>query len=108
MKQLAVGILSDDPVDVGNLISDSSTFSKSPFDIWKFSVHILLRPSLKDFKYYLVNMWNEHSCTLLWTFFIIAFLEDWNENQTYAALWSLLCFPNLLAYWVQHFNSIIF
>ena len=35
----------DDPVDVGNLISGSSTFSKSNLNIWKFSVHILLKPS---------------------------------------------------------------
>ena len=39
------------PVDVGNLISSSSAFSKSNLYIWKFSVHILLKPSLKDFKH---------------------------------------------------------
>ena len=38
-----------DPADVGNLISDSSAFSKSSLYIWKFSVHMLLKPSLKDF-----------------------------------------------------------
>ena len=38
-----------DPTDVGNLISGSSAFSKSSLNIWKFSVHILLKPSLKDF-----------------------------------------------------------
>ena len=38
-----------DPMDVGNLISGSSAFSKSSLNIWKFSVHILLKPSLKDF-----------------------------------------------------------
>ena len=38
-----------DPVDLGNLISDSSAFSKSILYIWKFLIHILLRPSLKDF-----------------------------------------------------------
>ena len=40
-----------DPVDVGSLISGCSAFSKSSLDIWKFSVHILLKPSLKDFEY---------------------------------------------------------
>ena len=40
-----------DPVDVGNLISGSSAFSKSSLNIWKFSVHILLKPSLKDFEH---------------------------------------------------------
>ena len=39
----------DDLTDVGNLISCTSAFSKSSWDIWKFTVHILLKPSLKDF-----------------------------------------------------------
>ena len=45
-----------DPVDVGNLISGSSAFSKSSLNIWKFSVHVLLyfKPSLKYFKHYLL------------------------------------------------------
>ena len=43
----------DDPMDVGNLISGSSVFSKSTLNIWKFSVHVLLKPSLKDFEHYL-------------------------------------------------------
>ena len=38
-----------DPTDIGNLISGSSTFSKSSLNVWKFLVHILLKPSLKDF-----------------------------------------------------------
>ena len=45
-----------DPADVGNLISDSSAFSKSSSNICKFSVHILLKPGLKDFKDYLASM----------------------------------------------------
>ena len=45
-----------DPVDVGNLISGSSAFSKSSLHIWKFSVHVLLKPSLKDFEHYLASM----------------------------------------------------
>ena len=44
----------------------------------------------------------------LWTFFDIVFLWDWNENWPFPVLWPLLSFPNLLAYWVQHFHSIIF
>ena len=46
----------DDPVDVGNLISGSSTFSKSSLNIWKFTVHVLLKPSLEDFEHDLVSM----------------------------------------------------
>ena len=45
----------DDPMDVGNLISGSSAFSKSSLDIWKFSVRVLLKPSLKDFEHYLAS-----------------------------------------------------
>ena len=46
----------DDPMDVGNLISGSSASSKSSLNIWKFSVHMLLKPSLKDFEPYLASM----------------------------------------------------
>ena len=45
-----------DPTDVGNLISGSSAFSKSSLYIWKFLVHVLLKPSLKDFEHYLTRM----------------------------------------------------
>ena len=45
-----------DPADVGDLISGSSAFSKSSLYIWKFSVHVLLKPSLKDFQHYLASM----------------------------------------------------
>ena len=41
-----------DPVDVGNLISGSSAFSKPSMYVWKFSVHVLLQPTLKDFEHY--------------------------------------------------------
>ena len=43
----------DDPMDVGNLISGSSVFSKSSLNIWKFMVHILLKPNLENFEHYL-------------------------------------------------------
>ena len=45
-----------DPMDIGNLISGSSAFSKSSLNIWKFSVHTLLKPSLENFQYYFVSM----------------------------------------------------
>ena len=45
-----------DPMDVGTLISGSSAFSKSSLYIWKFSVHILLKPNLMDFEHYLASM----------------------------------------------------
>ena len=94
--------------DVGKLISGSSAFSKSSLNIWKFSVHVLLKPSLQDFEHCLAGMWNECNCAVVWTFFGITFLWGWNENLPFPVLWPLLSFPNLLAYWVQHFHSIIF
>ena len=45
-----------DPVDVGNLISGSSVFSKSSLYMWKFSVHVLLKPNLENFEHYLANL----------------------------------------------------
>ena len=45
----------DDPVDVGNLISGSSAFPKSSLNIWKFMVHILLKPGLENFEHYSCN-----------------------------------------------------
>ena len=45
-----------DPTDVGNLVSGSSAFSKSSLNIWKFSVHILLKPLLENFDYYFASM----------------------------------------------------
>ena len=47
---------SDDPTDVGNLISGASAFSKSSLNIWKYSVHVLLKPSLENFEHYFVSM----------------------------------------------------
>ena len=98
----------DDPSDVGNLISGSSAFSKTSLNIWKVMVHILLKPGLENFEHYFSSVWDECNCTVLWTFFGISFLWDWNENWPFPILWPLLSFPSLLAYWVQHFHSIIF
>ena len=44
------------PADVGNLISGSSAFSKSSLNIWKFLVHVLLKPSLKNFEHYVASL----------------------------------------------------
>ena len=46
----------DDPMDVGNLISGSSAFSKSSLNIWKFMVHVLLKPGLENFEYYFASV----------------------------------------------------
>ena len=59
-----------DPGDVGNLISGSSAFSTSSLNIWKFSVHVLLKPTLENFEHYFASMWDEcklySSLNILW------------------------------------------
>ena len=91
-----------DPADAGNLISGSSAFSKTSLNIRKFTVLILLKPGLENSEHYFTSMWDECNCAVVWAFFGIAFLQDWNENWPFPVLWPLLSFPNLLSYWVQH------
>ena len=98
----------DGPVGVGNLISGSSAFPKSSLNTWKFTVQVLLKPGSENFEHYFARVLDECNCAVVWTFFRIAFLRDWNENLPFPVLWPLLSLPNLLAYWVQHFLSIIF
>ena len=87
-----------DSTDVGNLISGSSSFSKSSLNIWTFLVHVLLKTCLEHFEYYFASMWGECNCEVVWAFFGIAILWDRNENWPFPVLWPLLSFPNLLAY----------
>ena len=77
---LELSCFSDDLVDIGNLISGSSVFSKSSLNIWKFTVHILLNLNLENFEHYFASMWDECNCALVWSFFGIAFLRHWKEN----------------------------
>ena len=49
----------NDPVDVGNLISGSSAFSKSSLIIWKFMVHVLFKPGLENFEHFFTSVWDE-------------------------------------------------
>ena len=63
-----------DPMDIGNLISGSSAFSKSSLNIWKFTVHVLFKPGLENFEHYFASVWDECNCAVVWTFFVTAFL----------------------------------
>ena len=83
------------------------SFLKSLY-IWKFSVNILLKLTLENFEHYFASLWYEFNGVVVWTFLGIALLWDGNENRPFPVLCTLLSFPNLLVYWVQHLNTIIF
>ena len=102
-----------DLTDVGNFISCSSAFSKTSLNIWMFTVHcwtsqqftgfmvhVLLKHGLENFEHYFTSMWNECNCAVVWAFFGIAFLWNWNENWPFPVLWPLLSFSKLLVYWM--------
>ena len=94
------------PMDVGNLISSSSAFSKSRMNMWKFLAHVLLKPSLANFEHYFASMWNEYNCAVVWTFFHTAFLWDWNENWPFQSCGH--CWVFQICWHVYcHFHSII-
>ena len=81
---LEVSCFFHDPMDVGNLISGSSVFFKSSLNIWKFMVHVLLKPDLENFEHCFVSVWDECNFAVVWTFFNIAFLWDWNEKTNFS------------------------
>ena len=69
---------------------------------WTFgsslTVHVLLKPGLENFEHYFASMWDECNCAVVWAFFGIAFLRDWNEN------WP---FPVCGHYWFSKFAGIL-
>ena len=94
----------DDPMDVGNLISGSTAFSKTSLNIWRFMVHVLLKFSVLDnFKRYFTSMWDECNFEVVWAFFGMVFLWNWGENWPFPVLWPLLSFPYLLYFFLKKF-----
>ena len=79
---------------------------KSSLNMWKSSVHVLLKPNLENFELYIACVWDEYNYAVVWTLFGIAFIWDWNENWPFPVLWSLLSFTDLLVYWVQHLKQL--
>ena len=69
-----------DPAGVGNLIFGSPAFSKSSLNIWKFMVHVLLKPGLENFEHHFASTWDECNCAIVWTCFGIALL--WSGMKT--------------------------
>ena len=63
----------NDSTDVGNLTSDSFAFSKFSLNIWKFMVHVLLKPGLENFEHYFASMWDECNFVVVWTFLALPF-----------------------------------
>ena len=92
-----------DPMDVGNLISGSSAFSKPSLYIWKFLVRVLLKPRLKDFVHCLASMWSMCNCLVVWAFFSIALLWDWNKTDLFQACGHCrifqICWRNRSLFW---------
>ena len=87
-----------DSVDIGNLMSGSSAFSKSSLNIWKFLVQVLWKPGLENFEHYFASMWDECNCVVIWAFFGNAFLWDWNENwpfQSWGHCWVFQIYCNI-------------
>ena len=77
---------------------------------WSSQFHILLKPGLENFEHYFASVWDQCSCAVVWTFFGIAFLWDWNENWPFPVLWPLLSFPNCrerVEVYEQHANVLL-
>ena len=62
---LELSCFCDYPTDVGNLISGFYVFSKTSLNMWKFTVHILLKPGLENFEHYFTSMWDECNCVVV-------------------------------------------
>ena len=82
---LEYSIFLHDPTDVGNVISSSSAFSKSNLNIWKFSIHVLMKPSLENLKHCFASVWDECNCAVVWTFFGIALLGGLEWKPTFSS-----------------------
>ena len=78
------------------MVSGSPAFSKSSLNIWKFMVHILLKPGLENFEHYFASMWDECHCAIDWIFFGIAFGIAW-IMEYYSAMKDRKCW-----YMLQH------
>ena len=85
----------DEPTYVGNLTSDSSAFSKTSLTIWKFTVHVLLKPGLENFEHYFTSVWDECNCKVVQTFFGIGmkidFFQSCGHCWVFQICWHIEC-----------------
>ena len=88
----------DDPADVDNVISGSSAFSKSSLNIWKYTVHILLKPGLENFEQYFASMWDECNCAVVWTSGSSWFMYCWNVAWRILSITLLGCEMNAIVW----------
>ena len=74
----------DDPVAILSLVP--LPFPKISLNIWKFMVHVLLKPGWENFEHYFTSVWDECNCAVVWAFFGITLLCDWNGNWPFPVL----------------------
>jgi len=83
-----------------------SALSKSSLSIWKFLLHVLLKPGLENLEHYFASVWAECNCVVAWAFFGTAFLWDWNKNWPFPVLWSAISYSNFCVYVVLSFAQL--
>ena len=82
-----------DPMDVCNLISGSSAFSKTSLNIRKFTLHVLLKPGLENFEHYFTSMWDECNCAVVWAFGMKTDLfQSSGHCWVFQICWHIECF----------------
>ena len=87
-----------DPMNVGNLISGSSSFSKSSLNIWKFLVHVLLKPGLENFEHYFARVWEDHG---IWSHHFMGNRWGNSGNSVRLYFWGL---QNHCRWWLEPWN----
>ena len=80
----------DDPENVDSLISGSSAFSKTSWNIWKFTVHILLKSALENFEHYFTSVWDECNCAVVWAFLELSFFGIGMKTDL-SVYWCTVC-----------------
>ena len=89
----------DHSADVGDLISGSSAFSKVSLNIWKFMVHILLKPGLENFEHYFTSVWDESNCAIVWALFsFLLTVMSLASKETLFLIFTISTFSHLFSF----------